>query len=303
MEWPIDKTGTAEQSGKAPDLRRFPRFNRSMLVKLFGRPGWQGRTLDISRRGVRIATSRRLEAGEQVILELYLTDNDPFPIRLQGECRWSKVSESNDNVAGIDLSLSHSRSLDILYGYLSQDGDSTDLIEEEQSFTEVLFICPERAQDKEAIETVICQAFEHQEDGEQREAVIVNSLRDSGALSLSLVALMNEVLVGHIAFSRVTIDDHDLGWFGLDPVSVLPEKQKQGIGQALVRKGLEELKSLGAQGCVVLGDPRYYKKFGFQKHPQLVFPGLSAEHFLALSFTSDLPYGKVAYHRAFSEKC
>ena len=299
---PTDRSHPAEQSGKVPDLRRFPRFNRSMLVKVLGKTGWHGRTLDISRRGVRIATCRRLEVGEKLILELYLTDNDPFPIRLKGECRWSEVSESNDNVAGIDLSLSHSRSLDILHEYLSQAGVSPapgKLVDEE---AEDFFIRPEQTQDKEAVETIIRQAFEHQEPGEQREAVIVNSLRSSGALSLSLVAVVEKVVVGHIAFSPVTIDSRDLGWFGLDPVSVQPERQERGIGQALVREGLEKLETLGAQGCVVLGDPKYFSRFGFRNHPPLIYPGLAAEHFQALSFSSELPQGTVAYHQAFSQE-
>lgn len=112
----------SEESDKPEntELRRFPRYRRSLLVRFMGNPPYAGRTLDISALGMRVATLRRCEVGEPVVLELYLSDNDPFPIRLRGECRWSDVSDNNDNVVGIDLGRSHSRSLNVIMEYLEQ---------------------------------------------------------------------------------------------------------------------------------------------------------------------------------------
>ena len=102
------------------------------------------------------------------------------------------------------------------------------------------------------------------------------ALRDSNALSISLVAEIDKKVVGNIAFSPVTISDVSPGWYGLGPVSVLPELHKQGIGKSLMREGLSMLKSMGAKGCVLVGDPGYYERFGFRSIQDLVIDGVSA---------------------------
>ena len=106
-------------------------------------------------------------------------------------------------------------------------------------------------------------------------------------------------MVGHIAFSPVTISDGSPNWYGLGPVSVLPEYQKQGIGKSLVNKGLSLLKELGGQGCALVGDPAYYQHFGFRNIPDLVHEGIPQEVFLALPFTEKVPQGMVIFHEAF----
>ncbi len=115
----------------------------------------------------------------------------------------------------------------------------------------------------EAITQVTIAAFETVQVSNQTKHFIINALRAAGVLTISLVAENDGQVIGHIAFSPVTISDGATGWYGLGPVSVLPEYQKQGIGKSLVNEGLSQLKKLGAQGCALVGDPNYYKQFGF----------------------------------------
>jgi putative acetyltransferase len=118
-------------------------------------------------------------------------------------------------------------------------------------------------------------------------------------MTVSLVAEVDGRVVGHIAFSPVTISDGTRNWYGLGPLAVLPEYQQQGIGKALVKEGLSRLKGLGAQGCCLVGHPDDYKKFGFEKVPGLVHEGVPQEVFLALSFDGRIPRGTVTFHEAF----
>jgi predicted N-acetyltransferase YhbS len=90
--------------------------------------------------------------------------------------------------------------------------------------------------DIQAISEITKAAFENHPYSNQTEEFIVNALRDANALTISLVAVAGTKIVGHIAFSPVTISDGSLGWYGLGPISVLPELQKQGIGKSLVRE-------------------------------------------------------------------
>jgi putative acetyltransferase len=107
-------------------------------------------------------------------------------------------------------------------------------------------------------------------------------------------------VVGHIAFSPVTVSDGATGWHGLGPVSVLPDYQRQGIGKALIDKGLSELQDLGSQGCMLVGDPNYHERFGFSNIPKLVHAGIPQEFFLVLPFSEDIPQGTAVFHEGFS---
>ena len=163
-----------------------------------------------------------------------------------------------------------------------------------------LQIRPETANDSAAIEAVTIAAFAHAAHSSHTEQFIVAGLRREGQLSVSLVAERAGVVVGHVAASPVTIDDAHVGWYGLGPVSVIPSLQGQGIGTQLVDSALDLLRRHGASGCVVLGDPAYYRRFGFEATPALALPDVPAEYFQALSFDGTLPQGMVAYHAAFS---
>jgi putative acetyltransferase len=119
-------------------------------------------------------------------------------------------------------------------------------------------------------------------------------------LTLSLVAEVNGKIVGHVGFSSVSINETDLDWYGIGPVSVAPEFQRQGIGSKLVREGLIKIRELGAKGCFLEGSPEYYSRFGFKTYPELFYQGAPApEYFMALPFYDDVPKGKVEFHRAF----
>lgn len=157
----------------------------------------------------------------------------------------------------------------------------------------------ETASDIGAITDVTIAAFRDHPISRQTEHFIVRALRNAGALSLSLVAEVGGRVVGHAAFSPVSLSDGTAGWYGLGPLSVLPELQRQGIGSALLTEGLSRLKRLGAQGCALVGDPNYYTRFGFRNHPGLVHEGVPPEVFLVLPFTSHIPQGQVVFHPAF----
>jgi putative acetyltransferase len=156
--------------------------------------------------------------------------------------------------------------------------------------------------DIEAITEVTIAAFKTLAISQHTEQFIIRALRDAGALTVSLVAEIDGRVVGHIAFSPVTISDGSTGWYGLGPVSVLPEYQKQGIGKSLIDEGLSLLKELGGRGCALVGDPDYCRRLGFRNYPQLVHEGIPQEVFLALPFTEEVPPGIVKFHEGFRAK-
>jgi putative acetyltransferase len=116
------------------------------------------------------------------------------------------------------------------------------------------------------------------------------------------VAVSGKRLVGYIAFSPVIISDGSPGWYGLGPISVLPEFQRQGIGKSLMLEGLSLLKSLGARGCVLVGDPGYYERFGFRSPPDLAIDGVPQENVLTLPFEVSKTSGTVVFHEGFAAK-
>ncbi len=163
-----------------------------------------------------------------------------------------------------------------------------------------MIIRTEIPSDIEAIFDITKSAFEDHPYSGGTEQFIVNALRAANALAVSLVAEIDGKLVGHIAFSPVTFSDESENWYGLGPISVLPEHQKQGIGTKLVNDGLNLLKNLGAEGCALVGDPAYYGRFGFKSYEGLKYEGVPQENFLALPFCNRIPKGTVQFHRAFS---
>ena len=163
-----------------------------------------------------------------------------------------------------------------------------------------MIIRPEIPNDYEAITQVTHAAFDGKPYSARTEHLIVVGLRVAGALSLSLVAEADEQIVGHVAFSVVTINGKDRGWYGLGPVSVQPDLQKQGIGSKLIQEGLAQIREMGAKGCVLEGDPNYYNRFGFKSYPTLIYEGAPApQYFMAIPFYNEVPNGKVEFHPAF----
>ena len=157
----------------------------------------------------------------------------------------------------------------------------------------------ETGADAGAIAEVTAAAFRTLEISNHTEQFIISALRAAKALTVSLVADVDGRVVGHIALSPVAISDGTRNWYGLGPVSVLPEYQRQGIGKALMQEGLSRLKNMNAQGCCLVGHPDYYGKFGFKNMPGLVLEGVPQEFFLALSFDGHTPQGAVIFHDAF----
>jgi putative acetyltransferase len=160
----------------------------------------------------------------------------------------------------------------------------------------------ETAADVSAIEAVTIAAFLNAPHSGHTEHFIVSALRKAGKLTLSLVADAKGAIVGHVAVSPVSISDGSARWFGLGPISVTPEQQGRGVGSRLMREALRILREQGAAGCVLLGEPEFYGRFGFRADPTLILPDVPAEYFQAISFDSSRPHGVVSYHGAFDAK-
>lgn len=163
-------------------------------------------------------------------------------------------------------------------------------------------IRPEVSSDEDSIEQVTRQAFLSHPFSHQTEQFIIRALRTAHALSVSLVAEEAGRIVGHIGFSPISISDDATGWYGLGPISVAPAWQHRGIGRALIEKGLAELRKIGANGCVLVGDPAFYTRFGFADNPALVLEGVPREYVLSLSFGTFPARGNVEFHPAFQAK-
>lgn len=161
-------------------------------------------------------------------------------------------------------------------------------------------IRPESPDDAIAIEEVTRQAFASHPHSRHTEQFIVRALREANALGVSLVAELSGQVVGHVAFSPVVVSDGSVGWYGVGPVSVLPSVQSRGIGRSLMESGLSLLRKRGAAGCVLVGEPAFYSRFGFANEPELLLPGVPPEFFLACPFGSAKPRGEVTFHAAFS---
>jgi putative acetyltransferase len=164
---------------------------------------------------------------------------------------------------------------------------------------QTIVIRDETESDAAVITQVTVAAFETMEISNHTEQFIIEALRSARALTLSLVAEVDGRVVGHIAFSPVAISDGTKNWYGLGPVSVLPEYQRRGIGKALIQEGLSRLRKLSAKGCCLVGHPQYYRKFGFENVTGLVHEGVPQEVFFALSFDGHTPQGTVTFHDGF----
>lgn len=159
-----------------------------------------------------------------------------------------------------------------------------------------LLVRAETPGDQLAIHHIVTRAF-----GQDSEARLVDRLRENGKFVLSLVAVADGELVGHILHTDMIGTDQRLA--GLAPLSVLPAVQRQGIGAALINESLGYLCEQGYDGVVVLGHPDYYRRFGFQAafgfgiHTQFDVP---AEYLMALDLTgTGLKPGQARYQPEF----
>ena len=163
-----------------------------------------------------------------------------------------------------------------------------------------MLIRDELPTDETAIAALIAAAFRDVPVSHQTEPFIIAALRRAGALTVSLVAEEAGHIVGQAAFSPIEIDGKPSDWYGLGPISVAPERQRCGIGSALMEEGLGRLHGLGAGGCMLVGDPAWYRRFGFHNEPRLKLPGVPPEVFMILPLGKVVPDGKVAFHPAFA---
>jgi putative acetyltransferase len=163
-----------------------------------------------------------------------------------------------------------------------------------------MLIRDELPSDEAAIAALIAAAFRDVPVSRQTEPFIMAALRRAGALAVSLVAEEGYQIIGQAAFSPVQIEGRPSNWYGLGPIAVAPERQRAGIGSALIEEGLGRLHRLGAGGCMLVGDPAYYRRFGFHNEPKLTLEGVPPEVFMILPLGKAVPIGKVAFHPAFA---
>lgn len=155
------------------------------------------------------------------------------------------------------------------------------------------------AADTATRDAMITRAFLDAPHSDGTEATIARALDARGRASVSLLALRAGAVVGCVLASPVTLSDGTPGWHGLGPVAVEPTLQRRGIGVALMDAALARLRADGAAGCVVLGDPAYYHRFGFVADPRLALPGAPHVFFQSLSFRGAMPEAIVQYDVAF----
>jgi putative acetyltransferase len=157
-----------------------------------------------------------------------------------------------------------------------------------------MIIRGENPADLAAVHELVVAAFKRPD-----EAVLVDHLRSDGECVISLVVVDADEIVGHVLFSRMAAPFRALC---LGPVSVKPNRQRAGIGSQLIHTGLDRAKEAGCQGVFVLGDPKYYSRFGF--NPALAngfMSRYSGPHLMALALCIELPAteGVIEYPPAF----
>lgn len=169
--------------------------------------------------------------------------------------------------------------------------------------THPIRIRPERPSDVQAISRITELAFRSHPHSQRTEHFIIEALRAAGALTVSLVAVQGaEEVVGHIAFSQVAISDGSTDWYALGPIAVTPGHQGQGIGRALVDAGLAALRDLDAAGCVLVGEPDFYGRFGFRSDPVCTMDGIPQAYVLSLPFKGRQAVGTIGHHAAFQAR-
>jgi putative acetyltransferase len=162
-----------------------------------------------------------------------------------------------------------------------------------------MLIREECASDDLAINDLTIRAFKPMSYSDGTEAQIIRLLRQSGHLTLSLVAEEDGAIIGHVAFSPITIDGAHDGWFGLGPIAVEPTRQRSGIGRALILKGLEALKGRGAVGVALIGDPIVYSRVGFESDGLLSYRDIDRRFVQRLVFSGPIPNGELRFADAF----
>lgn len=158
-----------------------------------------------------------------------------------------------------------------------------------------MLIRHETASDIDAIHRLTWTAFKPMPFSDDTEADALLALRAAGDLALSLVVEEDGEVIAHVAFSPVTIDGVHDQWFGLGPVAVRPEKQRQGIGRALITQGLDILRKTGANGCALIGNPNIYSRVGFNSDGRLRYRELDTKFVQRIVFRGAAPRGVLKF--------
>jgi putative acetyltransferase len=166
----------------------------------------------------------------------------------------------------------------------------------------VVVIRHETTHDADAIYRLTLAAFEPMWFSDGSEAALVGQLRKDGDLTISLVAEIDGVIVGQITFSPVTINGNHDNWFGLGPVSVRQDMQKQGVARALVERGLTLLRERGAKGCALTGNPDIYSRLGFESDGELLYGALDPQFVQRIVFSGAPPVGELKFAPAFGDE-
>jgi len=157
----------------------------------------------------------------------------------------------------------------------------------------------EKPSDRASVCKLIASAFKGKPYAQGDEQDLLDKLEKANALVLSLVAIEDNTVIGQVAFSPAQNSNNSGTWYALGPVAVTPARQGEGIGARLIETGLAELKQKGASGCILVGDPAYYSRFGFELTPGCCPEGEPEAYFMVKSFSDQMPIGKFSFHPAF----
>lgn len=163
-----------------------------------------------------------------------------------------------------------------------------------------MIIRPETTADHQAIYDLTRDAFAPMSFSDGSEPGIINQMRADGDLTLSLVADAGDI-IGHVAFSPASIAVAEGDWYGLGPIAVRADYQRQGIGTKLAHAGFDHLRKLGAAGCVLTGNPAVYTPMGFSNDHALTYSGLNPKYILYRAWGGAVPEGEIAFADALQE--
>lgn len=158
---------------------------------------------------------------------------------------------------------------------------------------------PENGEDAGAIHAMVQRAFDGHPYSDGDEQDVIDRLRNDGDLLLSLVATDGEQVIGQVTYSPAILATGETGWVVLGPVAVEPKFQGKGIGRALIDEGEAIMRSRGAKGITVLGNPDIYSRFGFAQDTPMRLAGELGWAFQVKSLGPDIPATEQKYVRAF----
>lgn len=164
-----------------------------------------------------------------------------------------------------------------------------------------IHIRSERPEDYQAIHDVTQRAFAPMPHADGDEHQIIGRLRDAGVLAVSLVAEQAARVIGQVTLTPAAPVDGAPGWYALGPIAVEPDFKHQGIGSALISSAIDWMKEQDAAGCILVGNPAYYRRFGFRPFPQFAPAGQPAQFFQVLPLRAAEPSCTISFHPLFSD--